>query len=73
MNFVSSIHLLFKYIATDLISTLHGNGSLNTVQHTPIDEAVCYVVRSTPSAGDRPMNSQSDVTRVFCGVRAEEL
>jgi hypothetical protein len=60
-------------IVTDLINALPGNGSVNTVHHATIDEVVFYVVRAMPSAGDGPMNSQPDMSRVFCGVRAEKL
>jgi hypothetical protein len=45
---------------TYLINALPGNGSINTVQHATIEEAVFYVVRATPSAGNGPMNLQSD-------------
>jgi hypothetical protein len=45
---------------TDLINMLPGNSSVNTVQRATIDEAVFSVTRATPSAGNRPMNSQSD-------------
>jgi hypothetical protein len=37
---------------TDLINALPGKGTVNTVQHEIIDEAVFYVVRATPSAGN---------------------
>jgi hypothetical protein len=35
-----------RNIVTDLINALPGNSSVNTVQHTTIDEAVFYVVRA---------------------------
>jgi hypothetical protein len=34
---------------------------------------VFYVIRAMPSACNRPMNSQADMTCVFCVVHAEEL
>jgi hypothetical protein len=54
-----NIHILI-YTVTDLINELPGNTSVNMVQHATLDEAVSYVIRATPSAGNGPMNSQSD-------------
>jgi hypothetical protein len=45
-------------IVTDLINALPGNSSVNTVQHATIDKTLFYVVRTMPSAGNGPMNSQ---------------
>jgi hypothetical protein len=55
------------HIVTDLINTLPGNGSVKAVQHATIDEAV-FSMSSAP----RPV-LVTDLTRVFCGVRAEEF
>jgi NAD-dependent dihydropyrimidine dehydrogenase PreA subunit len=51
---------------TDLINLLPGKGSVNAVQNAAIDEAKFFVFRATPSAGNGPMNSQSD-TCFLCG------
>jgi hypothetical protein len=56
-------------LVMDLINALPGNISVNTVQRATIEEAVFYAVSATPSAGNGPMNSQSDTWRVFCGLR----
>jgi hypothetical protein len=35
-----------KHIVRDMINTLPGSRSINTVQHATIDEAVFYVLRA---------------------------
>jgi hypothetical protein len=52
---------IFSLYITDLINPLPGNGSTDTVQQATTDETVFSVVRATPSAGNGPVNSQSDM------------
>jgi hypothetical protein len=67
---------------TKVYSSLLGNGLVKEFPRTEIlgkesiarlrnnrGGCVFYVIRATPSTSDGSMNSQSDMTRVLCGVR----
>jgi hypothetical protein len=64
---IKQVHTTLSYyskikftLVTDFIDALPGNSSVDMVQHTTIIEAVISVVLATPSAGNGPVNSQSD-------------
>jgi hypothetical protein len=58
------------HIVTDLINALPGNSSVNTVQHTTIDEAVFSMLSALSSSGTmglcNPFLSNSSVNTFPC-------